>query len=284
MRVSFSSPSDSVPPAVDNAVEQISEPANSPANVISTDPNMAVNPVNQDNENVADTSSKPQKSNEIKDESTPSGVSLSEENVQVDAIKSDESSEHQNPDKVEEENVGKIDHPVSSPEHEQEDDETSASHQSKTNSNLERFETADISSVRYEDIDEPDLLEFVLENASDKRLIDRLLGCAYGQALGDAYGLSTEFEDRERVAYKYPTASLIPFPNYVLTGHNRRWTRGDWTDDTDQWILILLTLMFHNGDERVFAQKLRDWIYNGYPELGDHGGLGLGANVSQVMS
>ena len=81
-------------------------------------------------------------------------------------------------------------------------------------------------------------------NKTNQKLIDRLLGCAYGQALGDAYGLSTEFEDRERVAHNYPdTSELIPFPNYILTGHNRRWTRGDWTDDTDQWILILDTLM-----------------------------------------
>ena len=45
-------------------------------------------------------------------------------------------------------------------------------------------------------------------------MIDRLLGCAYGQALGDAYGLSTEFETREQIKYNYPNASkLIPFLN-----------------------------------------------------------------------
>ena len=40
--------------------------------------------------------------------------------------------------------------------------------------------------------------------------------------------------------------------------------------------------MFHNGDEKVFAQKLANWIRRGYAELGDHAGMGLGANVSQV--
>jgi hypothetical protein len=41
--------------------------------------------------------------------------------------------------------------------------------------------------------------------------------------------------------------------------------------------------MFHKGDEKVFAQKLTKWIQHGYPELGDHGGTGLEANVSQVI-
>lgn len=130
---------------------------------------------------------------------------------------------------------------------------------------------------------EPDFLESVFANATNKKLIDRLLGCVYGQALGDAYGLSTEFEDQNRVKYNYPdTTEIIPFPDYKLTGHNRRWPRGDWTDDTDQWILILDTLVNYNGDEKVFAEKLYNWIRYGYKELGDHGGMGLGANVSQV--
>jgi hypothetical protein len=147
---------------------------------------------------------------------------------------------------------------------------------------IDEYDRSSYSSISYSP-GEPDLLESVFANATDKDLIDRLLGCVYGQALGDAYGLSTEFEDRVKVAYNYPDqAKLIPFPKYVPTWHNRRWAEGDWTDDTDQWILILDTLMFHDGDEKVFAEKLANWIQCGYPELGDHGGMGLGANVSQV--
>jgi len=155
-------------------------------------------------------------------------------------------------------------------------------HNSSNISNIDEPDRSSYSSISYS-AGEPDLLESVFANATDKNLINRLLGCAYGQALGDAYGLSTEFEDREKVAYNYPDKTkLIPFPKYVSTWHNRRWNEGDWTDDTDQWILILDTLMFHDGDEKVFAKKLTNWIRCGYPELGDHGGMGLGANVSQV--
>jgi ADP-ribosylglycohydrolase len=133
--------------------------------------------------------------------------------------------------------------------------------------------------------DESDLLESLFINQTDNHVIDRLLGCAYGQALGDAYGLSTEFETQKKVARNYPNASeLIPFPNYILTNHSRRWESGDWTDDTDQWILILETLIEDNGDERIFVKKLKRWIEHGFPELGDFAGMGLGANVQKVIT
>lgn len=139
------------------------------------------------------------------------------------------------------------------------------------------------SDTSYGD-DEPDLLEKLFEIEEKRELIDRLLGCAYGQALGDAYGLATEFEDRGLVERNYPEKSkVIPFPNYVGTWHNNRWRRGDWTDDTDQWILILETLVEKDGDVKVFAKKLSKWISCGFQELGDYGGMGLGANVSQVL-
>ncbi|UJR15169.1 hypothetical protein I4U23_002132 [Adineta vaga] len=132
--------------------------------------------------------------------------------------------------------------------------------------------------------DEQDLIESLLISCNNDPLIDRLLGCAYGQALGDAYGLSTEFEDRERVARAYPDQSqIIPFPDYILTGHSNRWVRGDWTDDTDQWILILETILEGNSDEKIFAAKLKNWIQRGFPMLGDHVGMGLGANVQKVV-
>jgi hypothetical protein len=132
--------------------------------------------------------------------------------------------------------------------------------------------------------DEDDLIKSILSNQNDNELLDRLLGCAYGQALGDAYGLSTEFETRDRVERNYPDASkMIPFPDYVVTRHSGRWARGDWTDDTDQWILILETLTEGNGDEKVFARKLKRWIESGFQELGDMAGMGLGANVQKVL-
>lgn len=262
-------------PTNSNESEEATNPKPSSSTVISpTD----VNESGNSNDQKEATASDPEKASEIKHTNPSSNSSESEEEDKVKEDKSDE------------EDGTKMDHSGSSNEQPTNSQETPASQtkpnksdQSKADPNPRPFETTDITSIRYKDENEPDLLEAILENATDPRLLDRLLGCVYGQALGDAYGLSTEFEDRDDVARKYPNCSLIPFPDYVLTGHNRRWMRGDWTDDTDQWILVLLTLMFHDGNERVFAQKLTNWIYRGYQELGDHGGMGLGANVSQVI-
>jgi ADP-ribosylglycohydrolase len=74
----------------------------------------------------------------------------------------------------------------------------------------------------------------------------------------------------------------VPFPDYQLNAHNRRWKRGDWyrmhpallrlvaqnpwrmhatnyrTDDSDQMILIMETILELDGslDERRYAAKL----------------------------
>jgi ADP-ribosylglycohydrolase len=120
-------------------------------------------------------------------------------------------------------------------------------------------------------------------------VVDRVLGCLYGNALGDAYGLSTEFLNAEEVARMYPDGAAIPFPDYQRTFHSSRWKRGDWTDDTDQMILITQALVAHAAEgeaavARDFAARLRRWAREGFPELGDTGGAGLGFTVGSVIS
>eukprot|EP01116_Phalansterium_solitarium_P010471 TRINITY_DN2528_c0_g1_i1.p1 TRINITY_DN2528_c0_g1~~TRINITY_DN2528_c0_g1_i1.p1 ORF type:complete len:497 (+),score=55.70 TRINITY_DN2528_c0_g1_i1:502-1992(+) len=114
-------------------------------------------------------------------------------------------------------------------------------------------------------------------------LIDKILGCIYGNALGDAYGLATEFQTKDEVLKIYGNRE-VPFPNYKRNYHNSRWTAGDWTDDTDQMILIMETLVECGGpNAKVFAAKLDRWIRKGFPELGDFAGMGLGMTVSKVV-
>jgi ADP-ribosylglycohydrolase len=118
-------------------------------------------------------------------------------------------------------------------------------------------------------------------------VINRILGAIYGNALGDAYGLSTEFLDRKTVQRIYPARDkLIPFPDYVKSAHSKRWHTGDWTDDTDQMILIIDTLLETNGKlvKELFGEKLKFWSRRGFPELGDYGGMGLGFTVGSVLN
>lgn len=44
-----------------------------------------------------------------------------------------------------------------------------------------------------------------------------------------------------------------------------RWAPGDWTDDTDQMILILKSILEFHGDVYPvdFAQKLKVWVKKG---------------------
>lgn len=134
-------------------------------------------------------------------------------------------------------------------------------------------------------------------------LIQKITGIIYGNALGDAFGLSTEFLDAKQVRRMYGDTydpvtgdGRIPFPDYRKTRHSARWDDGDWTDDTDQMILILETLLeSYSGESRVnpdpsvlqpklFARKLKTWARQGFPDLGDVAGMGLGALTYQVLS
>jgi ADP-ribosylglycohydrolase len=97
--------------------------------------------------------------------------------------------------------------------------------------------------------------------------------------------LPTEFLTRAQIQSTYPDPKqLIPFPDYIQTPHAGRWKRGDWTDDTDQWVLVMETLIDPNNNAVTFARKLSKWVRQGFPELDDFGGLGLGINVAQVNS
>lgn len=106
------------------------------------------------------------------------------------------------------------------------------------------------------------------------KIKNKILGLIYGQCLGDAVGLITEFKqkrDHPKVVfpYKYPI---------------RGWPVGDWTDDSDHMILLMEMLTETGIDCKQFAQKLHDWRHNGFPELGDDKGLGLGGSTNLVLN
>ena len=44
-----------------------------------------------------------------------------------------------------------------------------------------------------------------------------------------------------------------------------RWAPGDWTDDTDQMILLLQSILEFHGDVYPvdFAQRLKNWVQKG---------------------
>ena len=106
-------------------------------------------------------------------------------------------------------------------------------------------------------------------------LLDRIKGTIYGQAIGDALGLGTEFMDDYDMAWKYPNG-LTHYSEIYQDRHRRRWEIGDWTDDTDMMLCIANAIIKDNGvNLTTIAQNFKNWA-NGVP-------MGIGANTYKVL-
>lgn len=64
-------------------------------------------------------------------------------------------------------------------------------------------------------------------------LVDKIVGCIYGAAIGDAMGLCTEFLLPDECRFHYETEG-ISFDHMIMDRHRSKWQRGDWTDTFDQ--------------------------------------------------
>ena len=133
------------------------------------------------------------------------------------------------------------------------------------------------------DVD-PVFIPGVHSGLSAEELVDKIRGIVWGAALGDAVGLSTEFMEKSEAKVKYPERLLSPARRYD-DKHRQRWIQGNWTDDTDQLILLLDAIVAGNGflSTTAFASSLKRWRNSGFPELGDTSGLGVGQTVHSVL-
>ena len=121
-------------------------------------------------------------------------------------------------------------------------------------------------------------------------LHDRVLGCLFGAALGDAIGLYTEFLTPEAAWEAYPTGKFTLLPSSETTrllddDHRSPHNPGHWTDDTDHALLILLSYLHADGeslDPKELAQRLRVWVNEGLIAL-DTPALGLGRTVGGIV-
>jgi len=145
-------------------------------------------------------------------------------------------------------------------------------------------------------------------------LHDRALGAIIGSALGDAIGLYTEFLSAAQAAEAYPLRIFtLEGPNptgFKLDSHRSPKEPGQWTDDTDHALLLLLAFLHTartppptaSADEeataantttdttcnplptqRDLAARLRVWVQQGLRVL-DTMPLGLGRLVGTVVA
>ena len=112
-----------------------------------------------------------------------------------------------------------------------------------------------------------------MENVIKK---ERFLGIIFGQAVGDALGLSTEFMAKQEVERFYPNG-IEDYSQIVQDDHRRRWQRGDWTDDTDMMLCILDSFVAcQKVDILDIARRFKEWMMNG--------GMGIGRHTYNVMA
>lgn len=105
---------------------------------------------------------------------------------------------------------------------------------------------------------------------------DRIKGVIYGHAIGDAIGLGTEFLNREQVLMNYPNG-FESYDQIIQDKHRSRWQKGEWTDDTDQMLCVLESILENKTVEKNdVARRIHKWAYSG--------GRGLGNTVYKVIS
>jgi len=136
-----------------------------------------------------------------------------------------------------------------------------------------------------DDLEAPQVCLGAYTQLQEEELVDKLKGVVWGAALGDAVGLATEFMSKAEAQAAYNASAKLGPSSRVADSHRSRWHSGDWTDDTDQFVLLLDALVHGMGvlDEHVFARSLKQWRHEGFPELGDKAGLGIGQTVNAVL-
>lgn len=132
----------------------------------------------------------------------------------------------------------------------------------------------------------PDLKSIGIK-LSKEDIIDKVRGLIYGQAIGDAMGLATEFMGKKEVDFYYRKDSIlhISWQSMLRDRHRSAFSPYDWTDDTDQLLLLLECFTESRSfSPTLFAQKLAKWGKAGFPTLGDTTGQGIGQTVLSVIT
>lgn len=147
-------------------------------------------------------------------------------------------------------------------------------------------------------------------------LNDRIKGCVFGSAIGDALGLITENMKKPEISRTYETITF-PAPTAI-----KGILPGDWTDETDSLVISMEALReclidgrlknfeyakFDDPEvkalrlkaeqsnksykpvnmlrpDKLFSYRLRQWVTDGFPALGDSVGKGCDGYIMQVVS
>ena len=90
---------------------------------------------------------------------------------------------------------------------------------------------------------------------------DKIYGCLFGQAIGDALGLGTEFMTKTEAKGKYPNG-LTEYSQIIRDYHRIKFQPGMWSDDTDMMLCIANAIIEDKGiNLHTIARNFKDWFY-----------------------
>ena len=99
---------------------------------------------------------------------------------------------------------------------------------------------------------------------------DKLKGVFFGQAIGDALGLGTEFMPQTEVRKYYPHG-LNDYSQIIQDYHRSRWEKGSWTDDTDMMLCIAESIVKNKGVNLPdIAKNFKLWFMQHPMGIGRH--------------
>jgi ADP-ribosylglycohydrolase len=109
-----------------------------------------------------------------------------------------------------------------------------------------------------------------------KSSLDKILGCFYGIAIGDAVGLKNKFK-----FHKDNLNSDFPYEEQV-----KDHPLNDWSISTDHLVLILQSMIDNEFafNEQDIATKITDWVKTGFTELNDSNGIGLTGFLKELIN
>lgn len=103
----------------------------------------------------------------------------------------------------------------------------------------------------------------------NKSLQEKIYGCIFGYAVGDALGLGTELMTREEARLRYPEP-LRTYDRIIRDAHRSQWEPGEWSNDTEVMVRISDEICRCNGlDLTALAKRFVEWHHDNPFDMAD---------------